>query len=70
MEKELELEENYIQKMTGIEERYYIKDETIEEMALKAVQNIFRKKEKLTKEEIGLMMIRTEQDGEKEEVTE
>lgn len=59
LEKELELEENYIQKMTGIEERYYIKDETIEEMALKAVQNIFRKKEKLTKEEIGLIIVAT-----------
>ena len=43
LEKELNLEENYIKKMTGIEERYYIKNETIEEMALKAVKNILEK---------------------------
>lgn len=59
LEKELELEENYIQKMTGIEERYYIKDETIEEMALKAVENIFQKNKRLSKEEIGLIIVAT-----------
>lgn len=40
IEKELELKEGYIKKRTGIEERYYAIDETIEEMAVKAVKKI------------------------------
>lgn len=45
LEKELKLEEGYIKKRTGIEKRYYAKEETIEEMAKKAVQNLLEKLE-------------------------
>ena len=45
LEKELKLEEGYIEKRTGIEKRYYAKEETIEEMAKKAVQNLLEKLE-------------------------
>ena len=45
LEKELKLEEGYIEKRTGIEKRYYAKEETIEEMAKKAVQNLLERSE-------------------------
>ena len=45
LEKELKLEEGYIKKRTGIEKRYYAKEETIEKMAKKAVQNLLEKLE-------------------------
>ena len=37
LEEKLNLEKGYIKKRTGIETRYYVKDETIEEMAKEAV---------------------------------
>ena len=45
LEKELKLEEGYIEKRTGVEKRYYAKEETIEKMAKKAVQNLLEKLE-------------------------
>lgn len=40
LEQRLQLEKGYIVKRTGIKERYYAKEETIEEMALQAVKQI------------------------------
>ena len=40
IEKKFDLNEGYIKKRTGIEERHYVKDEKIEEMAIKAVEKI------------------------------
>ena len=45
LEEKLKLEEGYIEKRTGIEKRYYAKEETIEEIAKKAVQNLIIKLE-------------------------
>mgnify|MGYP005790612083 FL=1 len=75
LEKQLKLEEGYIEKRTGIEKRYYAKEETIEEMAKKAVQNLIEnlemqnKSENLNKtdennkkeiiEQIGLIIVAT-----------
>ena len=51
LEKQLKLEEGYIEKRTGIEKRYYAKEETIEEMAKKAVQNLIENLEMQNKSE-------------------
>ena len=61
MEEILQLEKGYIEKRTGIKQRYYIDDETIEKMALKAVKNIFNKDTKLEeiKQKIGLIITAT-----------
>ena len=40
LEEKLQLEKGYIEKRTGIKERYYAKEETIEEMALQAAKQI------------------------------
>lgn len=57
IEKKLNLENGYIEKRTGIKERYYIKDESIEEIAIKAVENLFYKlKNKNQIEDIGLII--------------
>ena len=43
LEKELKLEEGYIEKRTGIEKRYYAKNETIEEIAEKEMIRFYQK---------------------------
>lgn len=67
LEKELKLEEGYIEKRTGIEKRYYAKNETIEEIAEKAVINLFEKLEMQNEldnlneivQQIGLIIVAT-----------
>lgn len=41
LEKKLNLEKGYIEKRTGIKNRYYAINEKIEDMAVKAVENLF-----------------------------
>ena len=57
LENKLNLEKNYIYKRTGIKERYNSEEETIEEMAKNAVQDLFKKN--VTKENIGLIIVAT-----------
>ena len=52
LENKLELEKEYIYKRTGIQERYYAKEETIEELAQKSVENLISKLDKEEKENI------------------
>ena len=67
LEKELKLEEGYIEKRTGIEKRYYAKNETIEGIAEKAVINLFEKLEVQNEldnlneivQQIGLIIVAT-----------
>ena len=67
LEKELKLEEGYIEKRTGIEKRHYAKNETIEEIAEKAVINLFEKLEVQNEldnlneivQQIGLIIVAT-----------
>ena len=61
MEEILQLEKGYIEKRTGIKQRYFVEDETIEEMALKAVESIFSKNVELekSKQKIGLIITAT-----------
>ncbi len=57
LEKSLNLEEGYIQKRTGIENRYYATKEKIEDIAYKASKEIFSKD--IKKEDIGLIITAT-----------
>ena len=57
IEKSLKLEDGYIQKRTGIENRYYATKEKIEDIAYKATKEIFSKD--IKKEDIGLIITAT-----------
>ena len=57
IEKSLKLEEGYIQKRTGIENRYYATKEKIEDIAYKATKEIFSKD--IKKEDIGIIITAT-----------
>lgn len=56
IEKKFNLKEGYISKRTGIKERYYAKEETIENMAVEAVRRI---KEKNDISDIDLIIVAT-----------
>lgn len=56
--KKFNVEEEYIEKRTGIKQRYYAKEEKIEEMALKAVTKLVHKTQ-LKTEEIGAIIVST-----------
>ena len=57
VEKKHNLENGYIEKRTGIKKRNYAKEETIEEMAIKAAKKILEKG--ISKENIGLVIVAT-----------
>ncbi len=57
IEKSLNLKEGYIQKRTGIENRYYATKERIEDIAYNAIKEIFVKD--IKKEDIGLIITAT-----------
>lgn len=54
----LNIEEEFIEKRTGIKQRYFAKEETIEEMATKAVEKLIEKT-KIYIQEIGLIIVAT-----------
>ena len=54
----LNIEEEFIEKRTGIKQRYFAKEETIEEMATKAVEKLIEKT-KIDIQEIGLIIVAT-----------
>ena len=58
IEQKLGLEKGYIEKRTGIRTRYYAKQESITDMAIKASQNLFTKSENV-KNNIGLIITAT-----------
>ena len=57
LEKALHLENGYIEKRTGITNRYYAINENIEDMAVEAVKTIFHSEKE--KEDIGLIITAT-----------
>lgn len=59
LQNKLNLENNYIKKMTGIEKRFYAEEETIEQMAFKATKNLLKKNQNIKKEEIDLIIVAT-----------
>lgn len=56
--KKFNIEEEYIEKRTGIKQRYFVKEETIEEMATKAVEKLVAKT-KIDVQEVGLIVVAT-----------
>lgn len=54
----LKISEEFIEKRTGIKQRYFVEDETIEEMAYKAIQKLVEKT-KINMQEIGLIIVAT-----------
>ena len=58
LEEKLNLEKGYIVKRTGIENRYYSIDEKIEDMAIKAIQNL-QKGNDVDLKDIGLIICAT-----------
>lgn len=59
IEKKFNLEEGYILKRTGIKNRNNVKEEEIEEIALKAVINLLEKTKEKTKIDIDLIITST-----------
>ena len=57
LEKALHLENGYIEKRTGIRNRYYAINEKIEDMAVEAVKTLFQSEKE--KEDIGLIITAT-----------
>lgn len=58
IETKLKIEENFIEKRTGIKQRYYVQEETIEEMATIAVKKLIEKT-KIDIQEIELIIVAT-----------
>lgn len=57
--KKLNLTEDYIYKRTGIQKRYYSKDENIEELAIKSVENLIEKNPKINIKNIDFIIVAT-----------
>ena len=58
IEKKLNLETNYIEKRTGIKQRYFVQNETIEEMSIKAIEKLINET-KIDVQEIDMIMVAT-----------
>lgn len=61
LEKRLQLESGYIAKRTGIQQRFIAKEQKIETLAIKSVENLVQKleKEKQNLQNIGLIVVAT-----------
>ena len=59
LEKRLNLEENFIEKRTGIKERYYAKEETIQKLAIKATKNLIQNSKKEILNQTDLIIVAT-----------
>ena len=58
IEKKLNLETNYIEKRTGIKQRYFVQNETIEEMSIKAIEKLINAT-KIDVQEIDMIIVAT-----------
>ena len=58
IEKKLNLETNYIEKRTGIKQRYFVQNETIEEMSIKAIEKLINAT-KIDVQEIDIIIVAT-----------
>lgn len=59
LEEKLNLDSDYIEKRTGIKVRYYAKKETIEELAIKATKDMFKKNKNVDKQTIDMIIVAT-----------
>ena len=56
---ELKITEEFIYKRTGIQTRYYSKDETIEEIAINSVQNLIEKNSQIDISKVDMIIVAT-----------
>lgn len=56
---ELKITEDFIYKRTGIQTRYYSKDETIEEISIKSVQNLIEKNSQIDINKVDMIIVAT-----------
>lgn len=56
---ELKITEDFIYKRTGIKTRYYSDDETIEEIAIKSVQNLIEKNSQIDINKVDMIIVAT-----------
>ena len=59
LEEKLNLDSDYIEKRTGIKVRYYAEKETIEELAIKATKDMFKKNKNVDKQSIDMIIVAT-----------
>ena len=59
LEEKLNLDSDYIEKRTGIKVRYYAEKETIEELAIKATKDMFKKNKNEEKQTIDMIIVAT-----------
>ena len=59
LEKKFNLDSDYIEKRTGIKVRYYAEKETIEELAIKATKDMFKKNKNIDKQSIDMIIVAT-----------
>ena len=59
LEEKLNLDSDYIEKRTGIKVRYYAEKETIEELAIKATKDMFKKNKNVDKQTIDMIIVAT-----------
>ena len=59
LEKKFNLDSDYIEKRTGIKVRYYAEKETIEELAIKATKDMFKKNKNVDKQTIDMIIVAT-----------
>ncbi len=57
--KELRTTEEFIYKRTGIEKRYYVKNETIDRLAIKSIENLLKKNTTIDINNIDLIIVAT-----------
>lgn len=56
---ELKITEEFIYKRTGIKTRYYLEDETIEEIAIKSVHNLIEKNSQIDINKVDMIIVAT-----------
>ena len=56
LEKDNNLENGYIYKRTGIETRHYVKNETLEDIAISSVNDMLSKNKDINVEDIALII--------------
>ena len=59
LEKKFNLDSDYIEKRTGIKDRYYAEKETIEELAIKATKDMLKKNKNIDKQSIDMIIVAT-----------
>ena len=57
--KQLNITEDFIYKRTGIQTRHYSKDENIEQLAIKCIENLIEKNSQINPQNIDMIIVAT-----------